>query len=439
MRKGLGCEPSMTLACNILNKWEFFQMVRRLLMMMLLGLALSLPTQAAQDVYGPIGRNDTLWKIAETLRPTRKVAIQQVIMAIYDKNKHAFTVNNINSLRKGAYILAPTEADVLAISRKNAINMVHRHNKRWKKKRYVATHAPVPAELKRRLANSASIVDAGNNKVVTVAPVSEQTTTSVTESIPEPVPATITPDMPVSEQLRIVKQELQDARKENQLLKKELAEVREQQKQDLAKAQKANPDIQAQLDVLSYELKELRTILIQKDNHIKTLQASLKSASEAIKSQHADNMRLYNKLKELSPDSVPARAKQEAGQPHIKLAAVDHATHDKGDESAKGNAEAAGKVWADEQNTGNSVDKASRADDTVETSNGSGVSLSQLVDGQRVGLTKAGSADDTASRFYSVSPVAWAAVLLSLIFILFLVIRAFIVQNEIRQFEKEKF
>lgn len=417
-------------------------MFRRLFRMMLLGLALSVPVQAAQDIYGPIGRTDTLWDIATKLSPTKKAATQQVIMAIYEKNKHAFTVNNISSLRKGAYMLAPTEAEVLAISRKNAINLVQRHNERWKKGRYVAIHDPVPAELTKRLAGSVpATAEAVDDKLVAA----EQTTTSpaaespepatVTEIVPVPVPETITAGMPVAEQLRIIRQELQAAHKENQLLKKELAEAREQQKQSLAKTQKADPQIQAQLDALSYELKELRTILTQKDNHIKTLQSSLKSASEAIKSQHADNMRLYNKLKELSPGSVPAQAKQAPVKPHIELAAVVSTEPD----AATKTDDAVSKVWADE-NTGamNPVNTASKPTNAVETSSESSVSLSQLLNGQKVGLTK-GSGSGTSSRFYSVSPVAWAAVLLSLVFILFLVVRAVIVQNEIRQFEKEDF
>lgn len=419
-------------------------MFRRLFMMMLLGLALSLPAQSAQDVYGPIGRTDTLWKIAETLRPTKKVATQQVIMAIYEKNKHAFTVNNINSLRKDAYMLAPTEAEVLAISRKDAINLVQRHNTRWKKGRYVAIHDPVPAELTKKLAGSAPSSETGDKTTETVA--TEQTTTppaatsespSVAEVVPEPVPDAITAGMPVAEQLRILRQELQAAHKENQLLKKELTEAREQQKQSLVKTQQADPQIQAQLDALSYELKELRTILTQKDNHIKTLQASLKSASEAIKSQHADNMRLYNKLKELSPGSVPAQAKQEPAKPHIKLAAVAASTEP--DAATKTDDGTVAKVWADE-NTGamNPVATASEPANAVAKSSEDSVSLSQLINGRKVGLTK-GSGSDTPSRFYSVSPVAWAAVLLSLVFILFLVVRAVIVQNEIRQFEKEGF
>nr|CAA6828948.1 MAG: Unknown protein [uncultured Thiotrichaceae bacterium] len=414
-------------------------MFRRLFVMMLLGL-LALPpqAQAAQDIYGPIGRSDTLWRIAEKLSPTKEAATQQVILAIYNKNKHAFTVNNINSLRKDAYMLAPTKAEVLAVSKKSAIRMVQRHNTRWKKGRYVPIHDPVPAELTKKLAKSTKTEKEPTKEKtdVTTKPVTDSKTTAppVAQTLPQPIPDTITEGMPVQEQLRIVKQELQTARNENQLLKNELIEAREQQKQNLAKHQKADPNIQVQLDALSHELKELRTILVQKDNHIQTLQASLKSASEAIKSQHADNMRLYDKLKELSPESIPAQAKQEPAKPHIKLAAVT-TPKPATDNKVIPKETADSKIWADEKNTGamNPVNTTSKPANDVK--NSSAVSLSQLINGQQVGLTKSSTASD--SRAYSVSPIAWAAVLLSLIFILFLVIRAFIMQNEIRQFEKE--
>lgn len=427
-------------------------MFRRFFVMMLLGLALFLPAQAApdaqntQNVYGPIGRSDTLWAIAEKLRPTRKAATQQVILAIYEKNKHAFTVNNINSLRKGAYMLPPTAAEVLAISRKDAINRVGRHNTRWEKGRHVAMRSPVPAELTRILAENSATTDSAqtnaDSQQVTAAAQLEsakpEPTPAVT-TIPDPVPEVITKDTSVADQLRIFKQELQQARAENDLLKKELAEARAAQKQSLAKSQQTDPNIQVQLDVLSHELKELRTILTQKDNHIKTLQSSLKSASEAIKSQHADNMRLYNKLKELSPGSIPAQAKQESGKPHIRLAAVtsDPATNES-IQSVTADGEAPVQVWADEsQGAMNPVATASKPANAVEVDKG--VALSQLINGQETGLTKSASINgDATSRFYSVSPIAWLALLLSFVFILFQVIRALVVQNEIRKFGNDK-
>lgn len=421
-------------------------MVRQLLVIMLLGLALSVPVQAAQDVYGPIKRTDTLWNIAETLNPDKKASIQQVMLAIYEKNKHAFTVNNINSLRKGAYMLAPTSAEVFAISRKSAVAMVQRHNTRWKKKRYVAIHNPVPAELTAKLSAAS---DTGTTQEqatetaaveqpvalpaeITPAPQTAETTDTTPAALA--VPETIVDGMPLKDQLRIVMQELNKAREENRLLSNELKQARAQQKQSLAKTQQSDPEIQVQLDALRHELAELRTILTQKDNHIKTLQASLKSASEAIKSQHADNMRLYNKLKELSPESIPAQAEQPSARPQIKLAAVTEDALTAESTIADGQADPA-KVWADENAPAAAGSEQASAQPANATENEAAVSLSQLVNTQ-VGLAQPGKSADS-SRTYTVSPVAWTAVLLSFVFILFLVIRALVVQNEMRKFERE--
>lgn len=428
-------------------------MLRQLLVIMFLGLALLLPAQAAQDVFGPIKRTDTLWRIAEQLNPDKKASIQQVMLAIYEKNKHAFTVNNINSLRRDAYMLAPTVSEVNALSRKSAVNRVQRHNARWKRGRYVAIHNPVPAELTRKLTQITSPAqevggkasDEANSptQTVTAAEVAVEkitatdTDTEVVESAPAAmaVPETIVDGMPLKDQLRIVMQELGKARQENQLLQAELKQAREQQQQNLAKNQ-PDPDIQTQLDALRHELAELRTILAQKDNHIQTLQASLKSASEAIKSQHADNMRLYNKLKELSPESVPAQA-QQTDKPQITLTAVTKDALLSASEAKEDSQPVVAQVWADE--TAETDDNAqNNGIQQPGTSADGNMSLSQLVS-NNIGLAQSGTtaSGSAKSAAYTVSPVAWAAVLLSFVFILFLVIRALVVQNEISKFADE--
>ncbi|MEZ5536603.1 MAG: FimV/HubP family polar landmark protein [Thiolinea sp.] len=425
-------------------------MFRQLLVIVLLGLALSIPVQAAQDVYGPITRTDTLWNIAEKLNPDKKASIQQVMLAIYEKNKHAFTVNNINSLRKDAYMLAPTSEEVFAVSRKTAVSMVQRHNTRWKQGRYVAIHDPVPAELTAKLSGTASAeaekttVTQAESETAQIAEqqsaenVAEESVAQEVEvaAAEDAVPESIVEGMPLKDQLHIVMQELNKARRENRLLRTELQQTRDQQKQSQAKNQQPDPEIQVQLDALRRELAELRTILTQKDNHIKTLQASLKSASEAIKSQHADNMRLYNKLKELSPESVPAQAGQQSGKSQIKLAAV---TEDALTTAAASEGEVdPAQVWADgnDNTTATAVQSGETDQDPDQAASGAEktVSLSQLVSTQ-VGLSQAG--DATGDARYTVSPVAWAAVLLSFVFILFLVIRALVIQNEIRKFDRE--
>ncbi len=77
---------------------------------------------------------DMLWNIAQEMRMTPDVTIQQVMLAIQKKNPHAFISNNINLLRKGVVIETPTEDDVMSLSRSEAVDMVAHQNKKWKER-----------------------------------------------------------------------------------------------------------------------------------------------------------------------------------------------------------------------------------------------------------------------------------------------------------------
>ena len=410
-------------------------MFKQLFLIVLLGLALSVPVQATQGLYGPIGRQDTLWNIAVELRPSKKVTTQQVMMALYKKNQHAFTVNNISSLRKGAHLIAPTLGEAKQFSRNTAVKMVQRHNTRWKKRRYVKINAPIPEEIKQKLSG-----DTTQSKEATTSTNAVNKGGTALPPAPQGQLVTTSGESP-QKQLAILKQELVKTRQENQLLNQELASLKQQKSQTHSNAE-TNSAIQVQLDALRHELEELRTILSQKDNHIKVLQASLKDASKAIKSQHADNMRLYNKLKELSPESVVASQNNGAEnvQPQLELAAVTKSV------KASGKADDSGiaKVWADEVpgEKNNAVQgkmpKASQATNGVKSDGGITLNqiLSKQTDGQ-VALLKPLTTEFTTSRRAAVSPIAWAAVLISFVFILFLIFRALLTQNDLRRFEEE--
>ena len=79
-------------------------------------------SSASPGRYGPLTRRDTLWSIAEKARPSERATIYQTIIAIYDNNPGAFENGNINTLKPGAYIDLPTEADVRAVDRRTAVS-----------------------------------------------------------------------------------------------------------------------------------------------------------------------------------------------------------------------------------------------------------------------------------------------------------------------------
>ncbi|CBL45206.1 Hypothetical protein HDN1F_16230 [gamma proteobacterium HdN1] len=82
--------------------------------------------------YGPTGPADSLWEIATQLRPSERATIQQTMLAIQQLNPNAFLNNNINLLKKGQVLRAPSESDALTISAKDAIQRVTEQNQAWR-------------------------------------------------------------------------------------------------------------------------------------------------------------------------------------------------------------------------------------------------------------------------------------------------------------------
>ena len=70
----------------------------------------------ALSQYGPTGPADTLWGIAQKVRPDDRVSIYQVMTAIFSNNPHAFNSKNYNSLEKGMILAIPTAKEMRQIS-----------------------------------------------------------------------------------------------------------------------------------------------------------------------------------------------------------------------------------------------------------------------------------------------------------------------------------
>lgn len=57
--------------------------------------------------YGPVKDSDTLWSIAERMRPGRAVSVHQTMLAIYRNNPSAFAGGRLNGLNKGERLVVP--------------------------------------------------------------------------------------------------------------------------------------------------------------------------------------------------------------------------------------------------------------------------------------------------------------------------------------------
>ncbi|HEV8077280.1 MAG TPA: FimV/HubP family polar landmark protein, partial [Marinobacter sp.] len=88
----------------------------------------SAQTLASGSVYGPTTSSDTLWSIATRMRPNNSVSVQQVMLAIQDLNPDAFIGGNINRLKRGEVLRAPSLAQIERLGRGQASQAVRVQN-----------------------------------------------------------------------------------------------------------------------------------------------------------------------------------------------------------------------------------------------------------------------------------------------------------------------
>jgi pilus assembly protein FimV len=100
------------------------------------------PAIVGPSTYGPVRRNDTLWRIANQVRPDRSVSVNQTMVALFEANPDAFE-GNINVLRAGASLRVPTRDEIARIGRARATAEVRRQHSEWTPG--AAAGAPVPA------------------------------------------------------------------------------------------------------------------------------------------------------------------------------------------------------------------------------------------------------------------------------------------------------
>ena len=87
--------------------------------------------RSGSDSYGPVGSNETLWKIALEARPDRGLSVHQTMLAIQRLNPEAFINGNINLLRKGQVLRLPSADEIRSLSRSEAVAEVAAQNREW--------------------------------------------------------------------------------------------------------------------------------------------------------------------------------------------------------------------------------------------------------------------------------------------------------------------
>ncbi len=79
-----------------------------------------------------IQRGDTLWSLADGLRPDRAVSIEQMMLAMLRSNPDAFINDNVNGLKRGYILRIPDRDDIIAVNQSEAIDLVREQHALWR-------------------------------------------------------------------------------------------------------------------------------------------------------------------------------------------------------------------------------------------------------------------------------------------------------------------
>lgn len=110
--------------------------------------------------YGPVGRHDNLWKIAEGLSRETGTSVEQMMVALYEANPGAFYKANINALANGKTLTIPSREEVLKLSQADALDEFNRQMEAWRS----------PSSVPRVSASEIAEAEAASNQLTLSAP-----------------------------------------------------------------------------------------------------------------------------------------------------------------------------------------------------------------------------------------------------------------------------
>ena len=87
---------------------------------------------AAPGEYGPTRRHDTLWQIAQQVRPDNGVSVEQTMQGLLRANPEAFVDNNINNLKAGYILRVPDRESLTSMSRAEAASESQAQYAAWR-------------------------------------------------------------------------------------------------------------------------------------------------------------------------------------------------------------------------------------------------------------------------------------------------------------------
>ncbi len=128
-----------------------------------------------QSYYQPpdgyrIQQGDTLWSLADAMRPDQSVSIEQMMLATLRNNPEAFINENVNGLKRGYILRFPERDQMTEISHAEAVAVVREQNALWREyQQAVAGGAPTSPMERDAEGPSAGVDDISDARLEIVA------------------------------------------------------------------------------------------------------------------------------------------------------------------------------------------------------------------------------------------------------------------------------
>jgi len=255
--------------------------------------ATAAPGTEAAGEYGPVKANETLWDIADELRPSG-VTIERMMIALQQANPSAFYKSNINYLKRGAILRVPDAEELETLSAGTAHAAFLEQTARWASEQGVGQPGAA-----------------------------QQATAPVT---PGPRPT----GQPSPDELRILAAPSEKtagtqeggAAAQAAKLQNELLFAREAN--DSARQQ--SKELQSRVADLESQLADLQKLLTLKDDQLAALQATLASTEEQSDTGLPEpaSEAMPEPLAEVSqPEAIPTEASPEPGESAVAAPMVE--------------------------------------------------------------------------------------------------------------------
>ena len=211
------------------------------------------------DTY-PVKRNDTLWEIAEEVRPSGSVSIHQTMIALQQANPNAFINSNINLLKNGHVLRVPSLSEIQALNQSRSVQQVANQNAEWSGREYSAEVSGAPLAGSRTADRSRRAPTSSEGRLKLSSP---DDTYDSTEGRSGGAPSDFS----------------------SEAIENELAITMEQ----LEKAQRDNADLRSKVESMEQQMETMERMVDVVNEQLRALQLSAKKNAEA----EASNDDLY--------------------------------------------------------------------------------------------------------------------------------------------------